>query len=72
MKISELCIRRPVLTTLLMASIALAGLFAYGQLPIAAIPRIDVPTIRGAHRALRHVVLEIQGHRRHSPLRSPI
>ncbi|WP_072392007.1 efflux RND transporter permease subunit [Hyphomicrobium sp. CS1BSMeth3] len=45
MKISELCIRRPVLTTLLMASIALAGLFAYGQLPIAAIPRIDVPTI---------------------------
>jgi HAE1 family hydrophobic/amphiphilic exporter-1 len=45
MKISELCIRRPVMTTLLMASIALAGLFAYGQLPIAAIPRIDVPTI---------------------------
>ncbi len=45
MKISELCIRRPVLTTLLMASIALAGLFAYRQLPIAAIPRIDVPTI---------------------------
>ena len=45
MKISELCIRRPVMTTLLMASIALAGLFAYQQLPIAAIPRIDVPTI---------------------------
>jgi HAE1 family hydrophobic/amphiphilic exporter-1 len=45
MKISELCIRRPVMTTLLMASIALAGIFAYGQLPIAAIPRIDVPTI---------------------------
>ncbi len=45
MKISELCIRRPVMTTLLMFSIALAGFFAYGQLPIAAIPRIDVPTI---------------------------
>ncbi len=45
MNISELCIRRPVMTTLLMASIALGGLFAYGQLPIAAIPRIDVPTI---------------------------
>jgi hydrophobic/amphiphilic exporter-1 (mainly G- bacteria), HAE1 family len=45
MKISELCIRRPVMTILLMASIALAGIFAYGQLPIAAIPRIDVPTI---------------------------
>jgi HAE1 family hydrophobic/amphiphilic exporter-1 len=45
MKISELCIRRPVMTILLMASILLAGLFAYRQLPIAAIPRIDVPTI---------------------------
>ncbi len=45
MKISELCIRRPVMTVLLMASIALAGLFAYRQLPIAAIPKIDVPTI---------------------------
>ena len=45
MKISELCIRRPVMTVLMMASIALAGIFAYRQLPIAAIPRIDVPTI---------------------------
>src|SRR5690606_14132091 len=45
MKISELCIRRPVMTVLLMASLALAGLFAYRQLPIAAIPKIDVPTI---------------------------
>lgn len=45
MKISELCIRRPVMTILMMASIALAGLFAYRQLPIAAIPHIDVPTI---------------------------
>ncbi len=45
MKISELCIRRPVMTLLLMASIMMTGLFAYRQLPIAAIPRIDVPTI---------------------------
>ena len=45
MNISELCIRRPVMTTLVMASIALAGMFAYRKLPIAAIPRIDVPTI---------------------------
>ena len=45
MNISELCIRRPVMTILLMASIALAGFFGYRQLPIAAIPRIDVPTI---------------------------
>ena len=45
MGLSELCIRRPVMTTLLMASLLLAGLVGYRQLPIAAIPRIDVPTI---------------------------
>ena len=45
MHLSELCIRRPVMTILLMASLALAGFFGYRQLPIAAIPRIDVPTI---------------------------
>jgi HAE1 family hydrophobic/amphiphilic exporter-1 len=33
------------MTTLLMASLLLAGFFGYRQLPIAAIPRIDVPTI---------------------------
>ena len=45
MNLSEICIRRPVMTTLLMASIALAGFYGYRALPIAAIPRIDVPTI---------------------------
>ena len=33
------------MTTLLMASLLLAGFFGYRQLPIAAIPRIEVPTI---------------------------
>ncbi len=46
MGISELCIRRPVMTILLMASILLAGFAGYRQLPIAAIPRIEVPTIQ--------------------------
>src|SRR5499427_3505160 len=45
MRLPEVCIRRPVMTTLLMASLLLAGFFGYRQLPIAAIPRIDVPTI---------------------------
>ena len=45
MRISEVCIRRPVMTTLLMASLLLAGFFGYRQLPLAAIPRIEVPTI---------------------------
>lgn len=33
------------MTILIMASLALGGFFGYRQLPIAAIPRIDVPTI---------------------------
>jgi hydrophobic/amphiphilic exporter-1 (mainly G- bacteria), HAE1 family len=45
MRASEVCIRRPVMTTLVMASLLLAGFFGYRQLPIAAIPRIEVPTI---------------------------
>src|SRR5687767_9184247 len=45
MRLPELCIRRPVMTTLLMASLLLAGFFGYRQLPLAAIPRIEVPTI---------------------------
>jgi HAE1 family hydrophobic/amphiphilic exporter-1 len=45
MRLSEICIRRPVMTTLVMASLLLAGFFGYRHLPIAAIPRIEVPTI---------------------------
>ncbi len=50
MGLSELCIRRPVMTILLMASIIMAGFIGYRQLPIAAIPRIDVPTIQVSAR----------------------
>ncbi|RDV01067.1 efflux RND transporter permease subunit [Undibacter mobilis] len=46
MNISEVCIRRPVLTTLLMASIIVLGLFGYRLLPVAALPAVDFPTIR--------------------------
>jgi HAE1 family hydrophobic/amphiphilic exporter-1 len=45
MRLPEVCIRRPVMTTLLMASLLLGGFFGYRQLPLAAIPRIEVPTI---------------------------
>ncbi len=44
--ISALCIRRPVMTILLMVSILAAGLFALRQLPVAAVPRVDFPTIQ--------------------------
>ncbi len=38
-------IRRPVGTTLLTLGIALAGMLAYGLLPVAALPQVDFPTI---------------------------
>ena len=44
--LSALCIRRPVMTILMMVSILAAGLFAYRQLPVAAVPRVDFPTIQ--------------------------
>ncbi|HVV80915.1 MAG TPA: efflux RND transporter permease subunit [Pseudolabrys sp.] len=46
MTISELCIRRPVLTTLLTASLVVFGAFAYRLLPVAALPAVDFPTIQ--------------------------
>jgi HAE1 family hydrophobic/amphiphilic exporter-1 len=45
MNLSELCIRRPVMTTLMMAAIILAGLAGYRQLPVSALPKVDFPTI---------------------------
>ena len=45
MNLSELCIRRPVMTVLLSASAVVAGIIAYGGLPIAALPSYDSPTI---------------------------
>src|SRR6476620_11450266 len=46
MNISEACIRRPVLTTLMTASIIVFGAFAYRLLPVAALPAVDFPTIQ--------------------------
>jgi len=43
--ISEPFIRRPVATTLLMLGLLLAGITAYRQLPVAALPQVDYPTI---------------------------
>src|SRR6267143_1286972 len=37
---------RPVATSLLMAGILLAGMAAYRQLPVSALPQVDYPTIQ--------------------------
>jgi multidrug efflux pump len=45
MNISAPFIARPVATTLLTIGIALAGIFAFFQLPVAPLPQVDFPTI---------------------------
>src|SRR5215510_4433763 len=43
---SRLFILRPVATSLLMAAIFLAGVVAYRQLPVSALPQVDYPIIQ--------------------------
>ncbi|HEU4697634.1 MAG TPA: efflux RND transporter permease subunit [Gemmatimonadales bacterium] len=45
MNISELFIRRPVMTTLVMVGILLFGIVAYRLLPVSDLPTVDYPTI---------------------------
>ena len=45
MSLASPFIKRPVATTLLTAGIALAGIFAFPQLPVAPLPQVDLPTI---------------------------
>ncbi|NUZ05035.1 efflux RND transporter permease subunit [Piscinibacter koreensis] len=45
MNLSELFIRRPVLTVLLNAAIVLAGIIAYTRIPVAALPSYNTPVI---------------------------
>src|SRR5262245_39600856 len=46
MNLSRLFILRPVATALLMRAILLAGIAAYKQLPVSALPQVDYPTIQ--------------------------
>ncbi|MBI3593631.1 MAG: efflux RND transporter permease subunit [Nitrospirae bacterium] len=45
MTIPEFCIRRPVMTTLLMVGIFLFGVIGYRALPVSELPNVDFPTI---------------------------
>lgn len=45
MQLPELCIRRPVMTTLLMAAFLIFGFVAYRGLPVSELPNVDFPTI---------------------------
>ena len=46
MNLPELCIRRPVMTTLVMAGILIFGFMGYRALPVSDLPNVDFPTIQ--------------------------
>ena len=45
MSLSAIWIRRPVMTTLVMAAILLAGVMGYRLLPVSDLPTVDYPTL---------------------------
>ena len=45
MSVSELFIRRPVMTTIVMAGLVVFGAMAYTRLPVSDLPNVDFPTI---------------------------
>ncbi|MEW6053935.1 MAG: efflux RND transporter permease subunit [Nitrospirota bacterium] len=46
MNIPELCIRRPVMTSLVMFAFIVFGLMGYHLLPVSDLPNVDYPTIQ--------------------------
>jgi len=46
MTLSELCIRRPVMTILLSIATVVAGIIAYTKIPVAALPSFNTPVIQ--------------------------
>jgi len=45
MNLPELCIRRPVMTTLLSVALCVFGVMSYRLLPVSDLPNVDFPTI---------------------------
>jgi len=46
MNLAEIFIRRPIMTTLVMAAILVFGIIAYRSLPVSDLPNVDYPTIQ--------------------------
>lgn len=46
MKLSELCLQRPIAVILLWLAVIVTGFICWNHLPIAALPSFDMPTIR--------------------------
>ena len=46
MNLSEIFVRRPVMTVLVMAGILIFGIVGYRLLPVSSLPNVDYPTIQ--------------------------
>src|ERR1051326_5510500 len=44
-KLAEICVKRPVLATMIILSFVVVGLFSYFSLGVDLFPKIDLPTI---------------------------
>jgi len=44
-KLAEICVRRPIFATVIILSLVVVGIFAYGQLGLDRFPKVDIPTI---------------------------
>ncbi|MES2771267.1 MAG: efflux RND transporter permease subunit [Pseudomonadota bacterium] len=62
MKISDLCIRRPVFASVLSLTVMLVGLVSYGRLPVREYPKIDEPvvTVETTYRGASPEIIESQ------------
>ena len=45
MNVSEIFVKRPVMTTLVMVGVLVFGIVGYMELPVASLPNVDFPTI---------------------------
>ena len=62
MKISDLCIKRPVFATVLSLVVMLIGIVSYGRLPVREYPKIDEPvvTVDTTYRGASAEIIESQ------------
>lgn len=62
MKISDLCIQRPVFATVLSLVVMLVGIVSYGRLPVREYPKIDEPvvTVDTTYRGASAEIIESQ------------
>src|SRR5437660_9794873 len=59
-KLAEICVRRPIFATVIILSLVVVGIFAYGQLGVDRFPKVDIPTITISTRLVGAAPEEIE------------